>query len=167
MTFFCVKTRFSVANIRFLLDNAKLFHRFNSSENIKKARLLVPLKYLLDAFILFYSNFLHATIAILHDIQSLGWTYQSLTIYRIARYFLNIGRGCSLVDACSFEFYYILKVAKVREPIIIISSLRNIKDTFLSITTFECITTYSWYFLCIYIYSLIRYNQRMRHRQYR
>ena len=32
MTFFCVKTRFSVANIRFLLDNAKLFHRFNSSE---------------------------------------------------------------------------------------------------------------------------------------
>ena len=32
MTFFCVKTRFSVANIHFLLDNAKLFHRFNSSE---------------------------------------------------------------------------------------------------------------------------------------
>ena len=30
MTFFCVKTRFSVANIRFLLDNAKLFHQFNS-----------------------------------------------------------------------------------------------------------------------------------------
>lgn len=29
---------------------------------------------------LFYSNFIHATIAILHDIQSLGWTYQSLTI---------------------------------------------------------------------------------------
>ena len=26
------KTRFSVANIRFLLDNAKLFHRFNSLE---------------------------------------------------------------------------------------------------------------------------------------
>ena len=27
------------------------------------------------------SNFLHATIAILHDIQSLGWSRQSLTIY--------------------------------------------------------------------------------------
>ena len=32
MTFFRVKTRFSVANVRFLLDNAKLFHRFNSLE---------------------------------------------------------------------------------------------------------------------------------------
>ena len=32
MTFFCVKTRFPVANIRFLLDNAKLFFRFNSLE---------------------------------------------------------------------------------------------------------------------------------------
>ena len=32
MTYFCVMTRFSVVNIRFLLDNAKLFHRFNSSE---------------------------------------------------------------------------------------------------------------------------------------
>ena len=71
-------------------------------------------KYYKDAFVLFYSNFLHATIAILHDIQSLGWTYQSLTIYRIARYFLNVGRGCSLVDACSIEFYYILEeVTKV------------------------------------------------------
>ena len=130
MTFFCVKTRIFAAKVYFLLGDAKLFHRFNSSENIKKARLLVPLKYLLDAFILFYSNFLHATIAILHDIQSLGWTYQSLTIYRIARYLLNIGRGCSLVDACCIEFYYVLKVAKVREPIIIISSLRNINCTF-------------------------------------
>ena len=27
------------------------------------------------------SYFLHATIAILHDIQSLGWSRQSLTIY--------------------------------------------------------------------------------------
>ena len=36
MTFFCVMTQFSVANIRFLLDNAQLFHRFNSSETIKK-----------------------------------------------------------------------------------------------------------------------------------
>ena len=27
------------------------------------------------------SNFLHATIAILHDIQPLGWSRQSLTIY--------------------------------------------------------------------------------------
>ncbi len=153
MTFFCVKTRIFAAKVYFLLGDAKLFHRFNSSENIKKARLLVPLKYLQDAFVLFYSNFLHATIAILHDIQSLGWTYQSLTIYRIARYFLNVGRGCSLVDACCIEFYYVLKVAKVRDEIIIISSIRNIKDTFLSITTFECITTYSWYFLCIYIYT--------------
>ena len=59
---------------------------------------------------LFYSNFLHATIAILHDIQSLVWTYQSLTIYRIARYLLNIGSGCSLVNACCIEFYYVLKV---------------------------------------------------------
>ena len=100
---------------------------------------------------LFYSNFLNATIAILHDIQSLGWTYQSLTIYRIARYLLDISRGCSLVDTCCFEFDYVLKVAKYREPIIIISSLRYINCTFLSITTFECITTYFWYFLCIYI----------------
>ena len=59
---------------------------------------------------LFYSNFLHATIAILHDIQSLVWIYQSLTINRIARYFLDISRGCSLVDACCIEFYYVLKV---------------------------------------------------------
>ena len=87
-------------------------------------------KYYKDAFVLFYSNFLHATIAILHDIQSLGWTYQSLTIYRIARYLLNIGRGCSLVDACCIEFYYVLKVAKVRESIITISSLRYINSTF-------------------------------------
>ena len=101
--------------------------------------------------LLFYSNFLHAAIAILHDIQSLGWTYQSLTIYRIARYLLNIGRGRSLVDACWIEFYNILKVTKVREPIIIISSLRNINCTFLGITTSECITTYFWYFLCICI----------------
>ena len=90
----------------------------------------MPLKYLQDAFILLNNNFLHATIAILHDIQSLGWTYQSLTIYRIASYLLDISRGCSLVDTCCFEFYYILKVAKVREPIIIISSLRNINCTF-------------------------------------
>ena len=27
------------------------------------------------------SNFLHSTIAILHDIQSLGWSRQSLAIY--------------------------------------------------------------------------------------
>ena len=117
------------------------------------ARPIVPLKYLQDAFILLNSNFLHATIAILHDIQSLGWTYQSLTIYRIARYLLNIGSGCSLVNACCIEFYYVLKVAKAREPVIIISSLRYIKCTFSGSTTFECITTYSWYFLCIYIYT--------------
>ena len=109
-------------------------------------------KYYKDASILFYSNFLHATIAILHDIQSLGWTYQSLTIYRIARYLLNIGRGCSLVDACCIEFYYVLKVvAKVREPIIIISSLRNINSTFLGITIFKYTTTNFRYFLSIYI----------------
>ena len=130
MTFFRVKTHIFAAKVYFLLGDAKLFHRFNSSENIKKARLLVPLKYLQDAFVLFYSNFLHATIAILHDIQSLGWTYQSLTIYRIARYLLDISRGCSIGDTCCFEFYYILKVAKFRETIIIISSLRNINCTF-------------------------------------
>ena len=130
MTFFCVKTHIFAAKVYFLLGDAKLFHRFNSSENIKKARLLVPLKYLLDAFILFYSNFLHATIAILHDIQSLGWTCQSLTIYRIARYLLDIDRGCGLVDACCIEFYNILKVAKVRGSIITISSLRYINSTF-------------------------------------
>ena len=108
-------------------------------------------KYYYDAFVLFYSNFLHATIAILHDIQSLGWTYQSLTIYRIARYFFDIGRGCSLVDACSFEFYYIPKVPKVRRYIIIISSLRYINCTFIGINSYEYIPTYFWYFLCIYI----------------
>ena len=151
MTFFCVKTRIFAAKVHFLLGDAKLFHRFNSSENIKKARLLVPLKYLQDAFILLNSNFLHATITILHDIQSLGWTYQSLTIYRIARNLLNVGRCCSLVDACCIEFYYVLKVAKFREPVIIISSLRYINCTFLSITFFKWITTYFWHFLCIYI----------------
>lgn len=130
MTFFCVKTRIFAAKVYFLLGDAKLFHRFNSSENIKKARLLVPLKYLLDAFILLNSNFLHATIAILHDIQSLGWTYQSLTIYRIARYLFGVGRGCCLVDACCIEFYYVLKVAKFRGSIITISSLRYINGTF-------------------------------------
>ena len=87
-------------------------------------------KYYEDAFVLFYSNFLHSTIAILHDIQSLGWTYQSLTIYRIARYLLDIDRGCGLVDACCIEFYNILKVAKVRGSIITISSLRYINGTF-------------------------------------
>ena len=107
----------------------------------------MPLKYLQDAFILLNSNFLHATIAILHDIQALGWTYQSLTIYRIARYFLDISRGCGLVDACCIEFYYILKVAKFRETIIIISSLRNINCTFFRITFFEYMTIYFWYFL--------------------
>ena len=120
-------------------------------------RLLVPhIKILSHTDVchpLFYSNFLHATIAILHDIQSLGWTNQSLTINRIARYFLDISRGCSLVNACCIEFYYVLKVAKAREPVIIISSLRYIKCTFPGSTTFECITTYSWYFLCIYIYT--------------
>ena len=104
-------------------------------------RLLVPhIKILSHTDVchpLFYSNFLHATIAILHDIQSLGWTYQSLTIYRIARYLLNIGRGCSLVDVCCIEFYYILKVAKVRGSIITISSLRYINSTFFGITTFS------------------------------
>ena len=109
-------------------------------------------KYYKDAFVLFYSHFLHATIAILHDIQSFGWTYQSLTIYRIARYFLNIGIGCSLVDACWIVFYYILKeVTKVREPIIIISSLRNINSTFLGITIFKYTITHFRYFLGIYI----------------
>ena len=102
---------------------------------------------------LFYSHFLHATITILHDIQSLGWTYQSLTIYRIARYLFDISRGCCLVDACCIEFYYVLKVvAKVRESIIIISSLRNINSTFLGITTCKYIFTYLWYFLGIYIH---------------
>ena len=87
-------------------------------------------KYYKDAFVLFYSNFLHTTIAILHDIQSLGWTYQSLTIYRIARYLFGVGRGCCLVDACCIEFYYVLKVAKFRGSIITISSLRYINSTF-------------------------------------
>lgn len=98
------------------------------------------------------SNFLHATIAILHDIQSLGWSRQSLTIYWIASYLLNIGRGCSLVDACCVEFYYVLKVvAKVRDQVIITSSHWYIKCAFLGINSFEYITTYFWYFLCIYI----------------
>ena len=123
----------------------------------KRVRLLVPhIKILSHTDVchpLFYNNFLHTSITILHDVQALGWTYQSLTIYRIARYFLDISRGCSLVDACCIEFYNILKVAKFRDPIIIISSLRYINSTFFCITTFECITTYSWYFLCIYIYT--------------
>ena len=121
------------------------------SDEVRKGHDQSCPKYYYDAFVLFYSHFLHATIAILHDIQSLGWTYQSLTIYRIARYLFDIGRGCSLVDACSIEFYYVLKVTKFREPIIIISSLRYIKDTFLGITFRECRTIYFWYFLCIYI----------------
>ena len=36
MTFFCVKTRIFATKVHFLLGDAKLFHRFNSSENIKK-----------------------------------------------------------------------------------------------------------------------------------
>ena len=97
------------------------------------------------------SNFLHATIAILHDIQSLGWSRQSLTIYWIASYLLNIGRGCNLVDACCVEFYYVLNVvAKVRGTVIITSSLWYIKCAFLGINSYEYITTF-WYFLCIYI----------------
>ena len=108
-------------------------------------------QYYKDAFVLFYSYFLHATIAILHDIQSFGWTYQSLTIYRIARYFLNIGRGCSLVDACWIEFYYILKeVTKVREPIIIISSLRNINSTFLGSVEKYCGCFFCFIVFCIF-----------------
>ena len=130
MTFFCVKTHIFAAKVYFLLGDAKLFHRFNSSENIKKGHDQSCPKYYKDAFVLFYSNFLHTTIAILHDIQSLGWTYQSLTIYRIARYLFGVGRGCCLVDACCIEFYYVLKVAKVRDEIIIISSIRNINCTF-------------------------------------
>ena len=130
MTFFCVKTHIFAAKVYFLLGDAKLFHRFNSSENIKKGHDQSCPKYYKDAFVLFYSNFLHATIAILHDIQSLGWTYQSLTIYRIARYLFDISRGCSLVDACCIEFYNILKVTKVRGSIITISSLRYINSTF-------------------------------------
>ena len=137
MKFFCVKTRIFAAKVYFLLGDAKLFHRFNSSENIKKGHDQSCPKYYYDSFVLFYNNFLHATIAILHDIQSLGWTYQSLTIYRIARYLLNISSGCSLVDACCIEFYYILKVAKYREPVIIISSLRYIKCTRPGTTIFE------------------------------
>ena len=34
MKFFCVKTRIFAAKVYFLLGDAKLFHRFNSSENI-------------------------------------------------------------------------------------------------------------------------------------
>ena len=81
MTFFCVKTRIFATKVHFLLGDAKLFHRFNSSENTKKGHDQSCPKYYYDSFVLFYNNFLHATIAILHDIQSLGWTYQSLTIY--------------------------------------------------------------------------------------
>ena len=36
MTFFCVKTRIFATKVHFLLGDAKLFHRFNSSENIKR-----------------------------------------------------------------------------------------------------------------------------------
>ena len=36
MKFFCVKTRIFAAKVYFLLGDAKLFHRFNSSENIKR-----------------------------------------------------------------------------------------------------------------------------------
>ena len=57
-----------------------------------------------------------------------------------------------LVDACCFEFCYVLKVvAKVREPVIITSSHWYIKCAFLGINSFEYITIYFWYFLCIYI----------------
>ena len=82
----------------------------------KRVRLLVPhIKILSHTDVchpLFYSNFLHATIAILHDIQSLGWTYQSLTINRIARYFLGIGRGCNLINARRIKLYNLLEIAK-------------------------------------------------------
>ncbi len=42
---FCVKTHIFAAKVHFLLDNAKVFHRFKLFRNIKRARLLVPPKY--------------------------------------------------------------------------------------------------------------------------
>ena len=57
------------------------------------------------------NNFLHTTIAILHDIQALGWSRQSLTIYKIAREFLGIGRGCYLIYAGRIIFYNIPKIS--------------------------------------------------------
>ena len=114
--------------------------------------MLVPLKYLLDAFILLNSNFLHATIAILHDIQSLGWTYQSLTIYRIARYFLNVGRCCSLVDTCRIVFYYVLKVTPyVCKEIVLFCALWYVQSTILFIYIIKHVTTHFWYYVWIYI----------------
>ena len=56
----------------------------------KGARLLIPPKYNQDAFILLNSNFLHTTITILHDVQTLGRSRQSLTIQGIAREFLGV-----------------------------------------------------------------------------
>ena len=145
MTFFCVKTRIFVAKVHFLLGDAKLFHRFNSSENTKKGHDQSCPKYYYDSFVLFYNNFLHATIAILHDIQSLGWTYQSLTIYRIARYLLNVGRGCYLINDSRVVFYNISKIApNVSKEIVLLCALWYVQSAILFIYIIKRIACINW-----------------------
>ena len=57
------------------------------------------------------SNFLHTAIAILHDIQALGWSRQSLAVHGIAKYFLGIGRGGYLVDTSRVILNNLSKIA--------------------------------------------------------
>ena len=83
--------------------------------------------------ILLNDNFLHTSIAVLHDVQALGWHIQSLTIHGIARDFLNITRGCDIINTCYIILLYIIKYTPIRYKIIIISSFRNIQDTTFSI----------------------------------
>ena len=58
-------------------------------------------------------NFLHAAIAILHDVQTLGRHFQSLTIRSIARDFLDIARGRNMIDASCIILYDIFKYTPI------------------------------------------------------
>ena len=75
--------------------------------------------------------FLHATITILHDVQALGGSRQSLTIHGIANDFLDIGRGRGLVFTSRIILHYFSKVAPtVSKPIILICALGHVQCTF-------------------------------------
>ena len=79
------------------------------------------------------NNFLHTAIAIFYNVQAFGWHFQSLTIHGIARDFLDITRGCDIINTCYIILLYIIKYTPIRYKIIIISSFRNIQDTTFSI----------------------------------
>ena len=98
---------------------------------VVKCLLLISLFCLTIQPNLLNSNLLHTTIAVLHDVQALGWCRQSLTIHGIARYFLSIGRSSYLVNTSCIIFNNIVKISPdVSKPIILRSPLRHIQSTF-------------------------------------